>query len=389
MHVLNFMVVNSIFVLTNIKVWPQSAIDLSKNNKMPENTANSLILGLMSGTSLDGLDLALCQFSPQGAGYSFRIIKATTIAYESSWQQQLSQAHTLSAADYFALHAAYGKFLGEEVNRFLKGVDQMPRAIGSHGHTIFHQPSLGFSTQLGCGATIAAITGITTVNEFRSMDVAMGGQGAPLVPVGDALLFSQYDACLNIGGIANVSHGPAENRRAYDICVANMLLNFLAAKKGLAYDKGGEGARAGQVDQTLLEKLEALSYYKQTGARSLGREWFESQVQPLFADMTWEDALATATEHIALRIAEDLNSHSLKNVLVTGGGAHNTYLLERMRSKTNAEIIVPSTEIINFKEALIFSFLGYLRLNSSVNALKSVTGAKRDSITGAVHAGAD
>jgi anhydro-N-acetylmuramic acid kinase len=354
---------------------------------MPENTANSLILGLMSGTSLDGLDLALCQFSPQAAGYSFRIIKATTIPYKSSWHQQLSQAHTLNALDYFALHTAYGRLVGEEVRNFLKGEAQMPIAIGSHGHTIFHQPSLGFSTQLGCGATIAAQTGITTVNEFRSMDVALGGQGAPLVPVGDALLFSQYDACLNIGGIANISHGAANNRKAYDICVANMLLNYLAEKKGMAYDAGGAGARAGRINQKLLNKLEALGYYKQKGARSLGREWFESQVQPLFEELNWENALATATEHIAIRIAEDINSVSVKNVLVTGGGAHNTYLLERIRAKTKVEIIVPSDEIINFKEALVFAFLAYLRLNHSVNALSSVTGAERDSITGAVHAG--
>ena len=351
---------------------------------MPQNISFTRVLGLMSGTSLDGLDMALCEFNTQNGKIVFKILKASTLAYSATWKEKLSQAHTLSAEAYFALHAAYGAFMAAEVKQFL-GTDNKPDAIASHGHTIFHQPGLGFSTQLGCGATLASHTGITTVCDFRSTDVALGGQGAPLVPIGDALLFGQYEACLNIGGISNISMGPAENRKAYDIGIANMLLNYLAERSGRAYDAGGEMARSGKINQDIFSKLENLEFYKKKGARSLGREWYECAVKPLFEVGTINDLLATATEHVAARIAADLNLHQIKNVLVTGGGAFNTFLLERVRSKTATQLIVPDAEIINFKEAVIFALLGHLRLNQQNTALASVTGAKRDSIGGAVY----
>ncbi len=354
--------------------------------QMPQNTSFTRVLGLMSGTSLDGLDMALCEFNRQDGQIVFKILKAQTLAYSADWKQKLASAHTLSAEAYFALHATYGAFMAAEVKKFLVNAEK-PAAIASHGHTIFHQPTLGFSSQLGCGATLAAHTGITTVCDFRSTDVALGGQGAPLVPIGDALLFSQYEACLNIGGISNISMGPAENRRAYDIGIANMLLNYLAEKSGQAYDKGGEMARAGKVLPEIFSDLENLEYYKKTGARSLGREWFEREVKPLFENGNTNDLLATATEHVAARIAADLNTQQVKNVLITGGGAFNTFLLERIKTKTSCELILPSAEIINFKEALIFALLGHLRLNDQNNALASVTGASADNCGGAVYRG--
>lgn len=338
----------------------------------------------MSGTSLDGLDLALCRFNNQEGTFVFEILKAETVAYSPEWKNLLSTAHTLSAEAYFQLHAKYGAFLAEQIKLFLVGIEN-PDAIASHGHTIFHRPHLGFSTQLGCGATIAAHTGITTVCDFRSTDVAFGGQGAPLVPVGDAFLFAQYAACLNIGGISNISMDAGGKRVAYDIGIANMLLNYLAEKKGLAYDANGDHARRGKVIPEILTKVEALDYYKQKGARSLGREWFEAEVKPLFETGVWEDLLATATEHVALRIADDINKNGLKNVLVTGGGAFNTFLLERIKAHATTELILPSKQIINFKEALIFALLGHLRLNEKNTALASVTGALRDSGGAAVY----
>jgi len=384
MHVLIFRLVNSIFVRANIRVGGQTAIDQLKINYMSETKQKTLVLGLMSGTSLDGLDLALCEFSETGSGTAFRILKSLTLSYTKDWSNRLSQAHLLSAEAYFSLHGAYGRFLGESVRQFLKDAPT-PICIGSHGHTIFHQPALGFSTQLGCGATLAAVSGIDTVNDFRSGDVALGGQGAPLVPCGDALLFGHYEACLNIGGIANISFGSLDQRQAFDISPANMLLNFLAGKKNQPYDAGGESARRGQILPHLLKTLNDLPFYQVQGARSLQREWFEQTVLPLLPAASADDLLATCTEHIAEQVAAVARTSNIKEVLITGGGAYNTFLLERMKAKADINWIVPDDELIQFKEALIFAFLAYRRARGEVNALASVTGALRDSCTGAWH----
>ncbi len=345
------------------------------------------VLGLMSGTSLDGLDLALCEFEKKGDLYHFTIRKAKTLEYTEIWRQRLSSLKDASAEKYFTIHALYGKFIGERVLEFCEGVDLQPSAIASHGHTVFHQPHMGFSTQIGCGATIAATTGITTVADFRSLDVANGGQGAPLVPIGDKLLFGNYQACLNLGGIGNISFDENNSRIAYDVCVTNMLLNYLAEQNGKSYDAGGEAARAGTVDQQLLHTLNSFEYFSQKGAKSIGREWFEKNMQPLVdqSSLQSNDLLATCTEHIAHVLAKELDEKKIKNVLVTGGGAFNDFLIERVRARTSCEIILPADEIINFKEALIFAFLGYLRLEGKINTLRSVTGAKSDTVGGAVY----
>jgi anhydro-N-acetylmuramic acid kinase len=344
------------------------------------------VLGLMSGTSLDGLDMALCEFEAINNQHSFKIKYAKTVTYSSAWKEALSKSNRLSAKSYFKLHALFAKYMAGHVKLFLNTIAIKPNVIASHGHTVFHQPQQGFSTQLGCGATLAANTGITTVCDFRSLDVANGGQGAPLVPIGDKLLFGHYAACLNIGGIANISFDDAKgNRIAYDVCEANMLLNYLAEKLGQAFDRDGALAKAGHVDTELLTQLNALTYYSQIGAKSMGREWFEQTILPLIENknISPKDALATATEHIAHIIAHSLKER--KNVLFTGGGTFNSFLVERIKSKTLCEIVIPNDELINFKEALIFAFLGYLRINEKINTLNSVTDAKSNSVGGAVY----
>ncbi|MES2679611.1 MAG: anhydro-N-acetylmuramic acid kinase [Bacteroidota bacterium] len=346
------------------------------------------VLGLMSGTSLDGLDLALCSFEPTESGYSYQILASTTVAFTPDWKDRLNNVKNATALEYFGLNSLFGKYIANEVNAFVNENSPKPNAIASHGHTVFHQPASGFSTQLGCGATIAAHTGITTVCDFRSLDVANGGQGAPLVPIGDKLLFGAYDACLNIGGIANLSFDDKNgNRLAYDICEANMLLNFLAETTGKAYDKNGDLARVGNLNAALLTNLNQQDYYTQSGAKSIGREWFEKNILPLVASQSIgvNDLLATATEHVAQIIAVELTTKNIKNVLVTGGGTFNTFLIEKIKSKTNCELIIPENRIVDFKEALIFAFLGYLRLQQKTNALKSVTGAAQNSCGGAVY----
>jgi anhydro-N-acetylmuramic acid kinase len=346
------------------------------------------VIGLMSGTSLDGLDIALCNFFFQDKKWAYTIENMKTVDYNKGWKNKLGTAHKLSSTKLIELDAMFGKFIGKQVSDFIKknkisGVD----LIASHGHTVFHQPEKGFTLQIGSGASIAAITGIKTVCDFRSGDVALGGQGAPLVPVGDELLFAEYDACLNIGGIANISFNRNNKRVAFDICPANTIFNYLASKKGLAYDKGGKLATSGKIHWNLLKKLNSLPFYEDYKSKSLGREWIEKNIFTA-ADkekISLQDKLATVSEHAALQVARVLNHFKIKNVLVTGGGAYNNDFISRISVYSNSEIVIPDNNTIQFKEALIFAFLGVLRVRGEINCLRNVTGAKRDSIGGAVH----
>lgn len=340
----------------------------------------------MSGTSLDGLDLALCAFDETNHRYSYTILAAKTIPYDNKLKTELFSAYKSSGMELCRLNAHFGQFLGTEAKKFLEKTGLQADAIASHGHTIFHQPANGFTTQIGSGADIAAVTGLITVCDFRSVDVALGGQGAPLVPIGDELLFTPYQACLNLGGIANISYKHENgNRTAFDICVCNMALNFLAGKTGKAFDEKGEMARRGQIDHNLLNALNNLDYFQQTENKSLGYEWFEKNIKPLIEKGDVETNLRTFTEHVACQIAEVLLKNQLKQVLITGGGAYNTFLQERLQALGDANIVIPDSTTIEFKEALIFAFLGYLRLNNKTNTLKSVTGALRNSVGGAVY----
>jgi len=347
--------------------------------------AGAAVLGLMSGTSLDGLDMAICTFGEHDKKYSYRILAAETVPYPPAWKERLENAAGLPAQELMLLNVQYGKFIGRLAKEFIAAHKIKVSLVSSHGHTVFHQPQSGFSTQIGCGPTIAATTGINTVYDFRTLDVALGGQGAPLVPIGDELLFGEYEACLNLGGIANVSLRKNDRRIAYDICVANMLLNDLAMRVNQPYDMNGDLARKGQLIPALLDQLNENAYYSQAGAKSIGREWFADNIETLFQHPAQiPDLLATATEHVAVTIAGDLQKHQVKKVLVTGGGAWNSFLMERLRAHSNLDLVVPAAKIVNFKEALIFAFLGYLRVNGLVNTLKSVTGARADSVGGSL-----
>ena len=340
----------------------------------------------MSGTSLDGLDIALCRFKKATKGYKYKILAVQTIPYSAALKSKLKKAYSSKAVEFIKLHQEFGNYLGESVKKFLKENKVKADAISSHGHTIFHQPKLGYTTQIGCGATIAAITRTTTVCDLRSLDVALKGQGAPLVPIGDKLLFSKYDSCLNLGGIANISFDKKGERIAFDICICNMILNFLAEKKGHAFDKEGKLAASGKVNIELLKKLNALAYYKIKGSRSLGYEDFQKQILPLLkTTINTNDLLATVTEHIAQQITHILNTNKLKTVLITGGGAFNEHLMALIKQKTKCKVVIPSKTIVNFKEAIIFAFLGYLRLHHKTNTLRTVTGASHNSIGGAVY----
>jgi anhydro-N-acetylmuramic acid kinase len=338
----------------------------------------------MSGTSLDGLDMALCEFEQTSGAYQYKILKSATAEYSPDQKRKLSDIKNGSASHYFALNHLYGKFIAGEVNRFLKDTAK-PQLIASHGHTIFHQPQYGFTSQIGCGATIASLTGITTACDFRSLDVVSGGQGAPLVPVGDKLLFGSYDACLNIGGIANISFENNGQRKAFDICFANMALNYLAEKLGQSFDENGKLASTGRTDDFLLKELN--SALQTDNKISLARERYENLLLPVLGRyrISIEDKLHTYCVYAGKAIASVLNDFKIKKVLLTGGGAYNSFLISKIQAAYSGEIIIPDDQTIQFKEALIFAFLGYLRMNEKINTLHSVTGAKTDSIGGAVY----
>ncbi len=345
------------------------------------------VVGLMSGTSLDGLDIVLCTFSDDNYR-KFDIVDSTTVNYENELKELLQSAASLSAHRFIKLHREYGKWTGEQINRFLKSHNKKVDIIASHGHTVFHDPQENINFQIGDGAVIAATTGITTVSDFRSLDITLGGEGAPLIPIVDRDLFGEYDACVNIGGFANISLNKESKRVAWDVCPVNTVLNSLAGHWGLDFDQDGIKGRDGSIINELLDELEELNYYHQPPPKSLGTEWLHRKVWPLinkYSNKETESIMATFYEHVANRISYDLNNNRVSNVLFTGGGVKNIYLISLIKDKFNGKLVIPDEEIIDFKEALGFAYLGVLRAIGLPNCLSSVTGAKQDSSSGVIH----
>ena len=343
----------------------------------------------MSGTSLDGLDIAYCVFQKLKNGWSYRIEQYETIKYPSAWLKKLSEAHTLSGEALITLDADYGAFLGKMARDFIQRNNLKVDLIASHGHTVFHQPAKGFTYQIGNGYSLHAASGLPVVCDFRMQDVALGGEGAPLVPAGDKLLFHEYEVCLNLGGIANLSTDVKGKRFAYDICFCNMGLNYLASEASKPFDKNGDMASDGVINVTLLKALDKLYAKIRTKRPSLGREMFEDRFLPLLKDkrIPLADRLCTFTESTAMEICKAISSHTKQaKVLCTGGGAFNAYLISRMLHHGGDELtfIIPDEEVVKFKEAIVFAFLGVLRVRNEVNCLKTVTNASQDSSSGSM-----
>ncbi|HWK07674.1 MAG TPA: anhydro-N-acetylmuramic acid kinase [Puia sp.] len=404
------------------------------------------VIGLMSGSSLDGLDIAYVHLQESAATskdsprkWAFEFLHTACYPYTPAWKQRLAAAADLSARDYQLLHTEYGHYLGERVNEFIETfhLQYQVQLIASHGHTSFHMPARKMTAQLGDGAALAATTKINVVSDLRAMDLALGGQGAPIVPIGEKLLLYGYDLFLNLGGIANISRqggearavaanegpgaasgggaslvadpgAPATGFVAYDVCPANRVLNQLAATVGKEYDEGGALAAAGRVDEPLLRRLNDLPYYEQAYPKSLGNEFGTEIIYPIIAaaGLSTADALRTYVEHIALQIRDAVaglvggspaqagQSVTGRQMLVTGGGAHNHFLIGRLRElldPLNVEVVVPSADgdkdLIDYKESLVMALIGVLRWREENNVLASVTGASRDSIGGAVWIG--
>jgi anhydro-N-acetylmuramic acid kinase len=342
------------------------------------------VVGVMSGTSLDGLDIALCKFIEKKNKWNYKIVAASTLPYSPYWKKTLKNIHEKSAEELLIINNEYGGFIGKEVAKFLSSHKKNAHFISSHGHTIFHQPQNKFTFQLGHGATIAAAANLPVVCDFRSQDIALGGQGAPLVPIGDYLLFSKYKYCLNIGGIANISFQKGNNRIAYDICVANIILNAMASKFNKEFDKDGNEGKKGEIISQLLSRLNKLEYYSIKAPKSLAREDIEKTIIPLLSKYQNKehDVLRTLYEHIATQISNELKSDE---VLITGGGAKNKFLIELIKAKSNSKIIIPNHLLIDFKEALIFAFLGLLKIKNKNNVLSSVTGSIADHSSGVIY----
>jgi len=369
----------------------------------PSSYKTYRVLGLMSGSSLDGLDIAFCHLVVQNNPFkviSWAIEKAETLAYTMPWIDRLQLLPNAPALELAAADVAFGRYIGELIQVFLTTYNLKPDFIASHGHTIFHYPAEGFTTQIGNGTAITATTKLPVVCNFRAEDVAAGGQGAPLAPVADKYLFSNYDFCLNIGGIINLTFQTPEKVIAFDITGANQVLNALALEVGTPYDKDGDLAASGNIIPDLLEEANHLLFFATAYPKSLGNNWVQAKLLPIFQQTQYPvaDRLRTACEHIAFQTAqaiaqikarEQLTDRASYRLLPTGGGAYNLFLMQRLSTQLNT--ILPITieatdnQLIEFKEALLIALLGVMRLERIPNSFSSVTGASHDTVNGTIH----
>ncbi|MGV3527615.1 MAG: anhydro-N-acetylmuramic acid kinase [Flavisolibacter sp.] len=361
-------------------------------------------LGLMSGSSLDGLDLVFAEFHHTGGKWTYEILAADCYDYTDAWRQKLRDAVEFSARDYQLLHTEYGHYLGQQVNRFIEENELHYKVglIASHGHTTFHLPAQKMTAQLGDGAALAAETRLPVVSDLRALDVAFGGQGAPIVPIGEKLLLPEYSLFLNIGGIANLSFNLADSYTAFDVCPANRVLNMLAQDAGQPFDSGGQMAAAGRVQAELLQQLNALPYYRQAFPKSLANDFGTASLYPLIKsfNLSPDDSLRTMVEHVVQQIGLAVKNHTSfqqqrrenDRLLVTGGGALNDFLVNRLTEEMwtqDVEVVVPDEKLVQYKEALIMAFIGVLRWRQEYNVLSTVTGAERSSIGGALWMGGE
>lgn len=344
------------------------------------------VLGVMSGTSLDGIDIAIVHFTKNLDKWNYHIKRATTIAYPSHWLNKLSTAANLSFKEIDSLNINYTHFLGKVIQSFLEKEKANVDAVCSHGHTVLHQPEKGFTIQIGNLPILKNYISCPIVCDFRVQDVLLGGQGAPLVPIGDKLLFTRYEHCLNLGGFSNISFDENDKRIAFDICPVNTVLNFYANKMGFAYDDKGQIAASGILNEGLYNSLNQDIYYKKSYPKSLGIEFVNENVFPVINSFSLPIAsiLHTYCQHIAHQITEVLNKKT-GDVLVTGGGVFNDFLIELIKQRqTTTKLVIPEDDTISYKEAIIFAFLGILKLREEINVLSSVTGASRDHSSGVI-----
>ena len=351
------------------------------------------VIGIMSGSSMDGVDLALCKITSDNGKYTYTIEQAETIEYDEKWRLRLSQLRKADSLSYAKTDVFYGHYLGNLVNQFIAKHQINVDLVSSHGHTAFHYPNEMITRQVGDGASLSAICNLPVVSDFRSMDVAKKGEGAPLVAIGDELLFKDYDYCLNIGGFVNISGLVGEYRVSFDICPANILLNRVARDFEQNYDKDGEIAARGSINYQLLGELNAIDYYKLPFPKSLNRDWINDELWRIVKEgekLSPEDKMKTFVDHIGTQIGKSVdylskNNSANKKILVTGGGAFNKTLIEYVKTHCEAELVIPDDKLVKYKEALIFALMGVLRVENQINIKRTFTGAKSDSISGSLN----
>ncbi len=361
-------------------------------------------IGIMSGSALDGLDICYAQYIETGGQWQYEILATECVPYISEWVQKLQEATTLNAYDYQLLHTAYGHYIGNAINQFIEKhqLQYKIALIGSHGHTTFHAPHLKMTAQLGDGAAIAAVTGLPVISDLRAMDIALGGHGAPIVPIGEKFLLGNYNYFLNLGGIANISYKAADTHIAFDTSPANKILNLLMHTIDKPYDDGGALAATGNVNEPLLQALQQFEYYNLPYPKSLDNAFGIKELFPLIAQaqISLADKLATACAHIAIEIKQGITQiiqqQQLPNqpttLLATGGGALNNYLVQCIQTQLQpleVHVIAADKQLIEYKEALIMGFMGVLRWREANNVLATVTGASKSSIGGALWLGGD
>ncbi len=352
---------------------------------MKEN--NYHVIGVMSGTSLDGIDLVQLKFQISDKGlWSYKILKSETLPYSKLLKNNLQEAISYSKEKITAFDVSYSKYLADVISEFIKkhNIKNLD-GVCSHGHTIWHQPENGLTLQIGNLPILAKLINEKVICDFRVQDVDLGGNGAPLVPIGDRLLFPEYDYCLNLGGFANISFENKDLKRiAFDVCPVNIVMNNYAELFGKQYDEDGKIAASGKLNLALLKQLNDLDYYSKKAPKSLGLEWVQDKIFPLLEESgcVSEDILHTFVEHVAIQLARQFPVGV--SVLITGGGVYNRYLINRFKSMSNAKIFIPSSELIEYKEALIFGLLGVLKLRDEINCLSSVTGAEKDHSSGEI-----
>lgn len=356
------------------------------------------VIGVMSGSSLDGLDIMHASITYVNRKWEYEINHAEIIPYADTLKVQLKNANKFTVADFLKLHTSFGNYIGQQINDFKErhGLWHKIHFIASHGHTVFHDPFHQTSSQIGDGAAIAAVTGINTITDLRNMDVALGGQGAPIVPIADQLLFSDYQYCLNLGGIANITINKLKKPIAFDISPCNQVSDALANKLGAPYDAEGQFAAKGTIMDATLQKMNSLNYYQLDGPKSLDNNFSQTEILPLLLDKKPENALATFTAHVVEQIVNVVAKYATENesekILITGGGAFNTFLIQSLEERfkkenLDIELIVPHSELVLYKEALAMALIGVLRWREEDNVLCSVTGAERNSVGGALWLG--
>ncbi|MBT7553717.1 MAG: anhydro-N-acetylmuramic acid kinase [Flavobacteriaceae bacterium] len=344
------------------------------------------VIGLMSGTSLDGLDICFVSFKK--SNYSkYNIINSKTYSYNEKWIEKLKKSIFLNKQELKKIDIEYGTLISNYLKEFISefSIDKID-LISSHGHTVFHEPNKGKTLQIGDGKTINKIVKTDVVCDFRTQDVEYKGQGAPLVPIGDLHLFSNYKFCLNLGGFSNVSIKDNNKIKAFDICPVNTVLNHYSKKMGYTFDQDGVLSKKGTVNLDLLNQLNQMSFYNKLGPKSLGIEFVKSKVIPLIDShiLNPKDILRTYIEHISDQISKSIGSYFNDRILISGGGTYNNTLIDSIKTKVKSKVIIPDSQIIDYKEALIFAYMGLLKSKEKINCLKSVTGAIKDHSSGKI-----